>query len=315
MSGTMVWVVAGLAALAVFALLRGLYIFFAAEFGVTVDERLLGSAWRELQKRRRAQRGRPLWERLLSRVPVAQQAERQLEQAGVALRTGEWMGLWLLTTVGAAALGYLVTRAWITAVLMAALGAVAPPVWLNWRIAERRAKFADQLVDTLRLIIGALQAGHGLLQAVQLVAEEMPAPTSEEFQQVIREVALGFSLNEALERLGERMANEELNMVVTAVRIQSEVGGSLAEVLENIVDTIEERVRLEGEVRALTAQQRMSALIITGLPFFLALVISLVNPEYLMPLFAPEWRWLPLLALAMMLVGQLVMRRLLRIDY
>lgn len=315
MPDILMWITVALAAGAVMALFRGLYLFFAAEFGTTLDERLLGSAWRELQKRRRAQRRPPLWERALSRLPVARRAEEQLEQARVALRPGEWTALWFGVTLGFALVGYVLARSWLTGILMAALGFILPPLGLNRRIEQRRAQFSDQLVDTLRLIIGALQAGHGLLQAVHLVAEEMPPPTQEEFEQVVREVALGYSLNDALARLGERMASEELGMVITAVRIQSEVGGSLAEVLENIVNTIEERVQLEGEIRALTAQQRMSALIITGMPFFLAVVISLVNPSYLLPLFEPGWRWLPLLALLMMGIGQLVMRRVMRIEY
>ncbi len=311
----LMWITIGLTVFAIVALFRGLYLLIAAEFGVQIDERLLGPAWRELQRRRQAEKSPRLWERLLAQLPIARGVDRRLEQAHVALTPAEWMGIWILITVSSAGLGFLLTQSWITAVLTGFLGFILPPMWLNRRIEQRRAAFADQLIDTLRLMISALQAGHGLLQAVQLVAEEMPSPTSEEFAQVVREVGLGYSMNEALRRLGERMANDELDMVITAIGIQNEVGGSLSEILENIVETIEERIRLQGEIRALTAQQRMSALLITALPFILALIISIISPGYLNPMFEPGWRWLPLTALIMMGVGQLLMRRMLRIDY
>ncbi len=315
MTQWLIWITIGLTVLAIVALFRGLYLLIAAEFGVQIDERLLGPAWRELQKRRQAEKGTRLWERVLAQLPIARGVDRHLEQAHVALTPSEWVAIWLLVTLATASMGYLLTQTWITALLMGILGFLLPPMWLNRRIEQRRAAFADQLIDTLRLMISALQAGHGLLQAVQLVAEEMPPPTSEEFAQVVREVGLGYSMNEALRRLGERMANDELDMVITAINIQNEVGGSLSEILENIAETIEERIRLQGEIRAITAQQRMSALLITALPFILALIISVISPGYLNPMFEPGWRWLPLSALFMMGIGQLLMRRMLRVDY
>ncbi len=318
MNNLLIWGVLALTGFAVLALFRGMYQVLSSEFGVQVDERLIGPAFRELKKRRtqkekEEKRARP-WEAALERLPLAKGLDRRLEQANLALRVGEWMTIWALSTLGAAALGFLLTRTALTAVLMGLAGFLIPPFWLNRRIERRRQAFADQLVDTLRLLISALQAGHGLLQAMQLAAEEMPAPTSEELGRVVQEVALGYTMNDALERLVERMPNEELEMVISAIAIQSEVGGKLSDILENIVETIEERVRLQGEIRALTAQQRMSGYLITGMPFILALIISVINPGYLSPLFTPEWRWLPMVGLGMMAMGWFLMQRMLRID-
>ena len=312
MNEPLMWVVLLLSGLAVLALFRGVYILLMADILLQGDIRLLPKnslrAFRPGQKRQKEA------EHLLQRFSVTRALDEQLEKAHVRLSVLEWVLIWVGTILVAAALGYIIAQSWLGMVAMAAAGFVLPRFWLLRRIEKRRQAFNDQLIDVLRMMTSSLQAGHGMLQALQLVAQEMTPPASEEFDRVVREVALGYSMNEALTRLALRMESDDLEMIVTAINIQAEVGGSLSEILRNISETIEDRIRLMGEVRAMTAQQRMSGLIISAMPFILGLIISVLNPDYLMELFQPGWRWLPGVAIVMMVVGQIVMRRMLEIE-
>ncbi len=305
-----------LSILAVLALFRGLYLLLMSDAALQVDMRLLpkSSIAALRQRESRLQPKKKRWVALVERLSITRSLDAQLEKANVRFTAVEWLSLWVSIIAVSALLGYMISGSVLGLAAMAGTGGVLPRVWLSRRIEKRYQAFNEQLTDVMRLITNSLQAGHGMLQAINLVAKEMPPPASEEFERVVREVALGYSMNESLQRLAKRMRSDDLDMIVTAINIQAEVGGSLSEILRNISRTIEERVRLRGEVNALTAQQRMSGYLISGMPFILAVIISVLNPGYLTPLFLPEWRWLPVLGVVMMVIGQIAMRRAMEID-
>ena len=182
--------------------------------------------------------------------------------------------------------------------------------------------FNDHLADTITLIANALRAGASFLQAIELVVRETQPPISTEFNRVIREVNLGLPFEQALANMVRRVRSDDLELMTTAITIQHQVGGNLAEILDSIAFTIRERVRIMGEIRTLTAQQRMSGYVVAGLPIFLVVILSVIAPTFMEPMFEepPESLGIPagviILALGgiMMLIGFLAIRRIVDIE-
>ena len=165
--------------------------------------------------------------------------------------------------------------------------------------------FDRQLGDTLNLWVNALRSGYSVLQGMETIATELPPPVSKEFERVVQEVRLGLSLGQALDNMYRRVPSEDLDLVITAVNIQREVGGNLAEVLDNISFTIRERVRIKGEIRTLTAQGRVSGWIISLLPLALGGLLYMINPEYVSELWvqAGPWVWPDLIPCGWLVLG------------
>jgi len=188
-------------------------------------------------------------------------------------------------------------------------------MYLKRRQEKRLAAFNNQLGDVLTLLVGSLRAGYSLLHAMDTVVGQVAPPASEEFGRVVREVNLGLPLEEALENLVRRVGSDDLELMVAAINIHHEVGGNLADVLETIEETIRQRVRLQGEIRILTTQQRVTGYILTFLPFILAGILFLINPTYMMRLFTPGWTLaIPIGALISVFLGFLIMRRIVAIE-
>ena len=172
-----------------------------------------------------------------------------------------------------------------------------------------------QLLDTISLLAGSVRAGHSLLQALEHVTSEAPEPTRSAIALVVREIGLGASQKDALERLADRLPSEDLELIVSAVNVHHQIGGSLAKVLDAISETIQERVRVAGDIKGLTAQQRYSAYVLSLLPVVAAAGLFLFSPDYVGVLLAPGALRLALIAAgAMVVVGFLVMSRLARVD-
>jgi tight adherence protein B len=200
-------------------------------------------------------------------------------------------------------------------VLVGLVLAVAPLLYLKFAESRRRAAFISQLPDLLTLLVGSLRAGYGLSQAIELVAREVPAPASKEFGRVVRATGLGLPLQRALELMAERVNSDDLDLVVTAINVQYEMGGNLSSVLETITDTIRERVRVLREVQVLTAQQRLTGTILAILPVGLAVAISLVRPGYFDPFFEPGWpQIMPMVSIGMMVVGFALIQKIVNIK-
>ncbi len=207
------------------------------------------------------------------------------------LRVSEYMALTIiLAVVGAIAGGYFFGGI-VFNVIGLFVGSCIPKFMINRAAKKRVQTFNNQLGDMLNLWVNALRSGYSVLQGMETVATEMPAPIAKEFERVVQEVRLGLSVEQALDNMYQRVPSEDLDLVITAVNIQREVGGNLAEVLDSISFTIRERVRIKGEVRVLTSQGRASGWIITFLPVILSLILYAINPEYIGALFFRKGPW------------------------
>jgi tight adherence protein B len=211
--------------------------------------------------------------------------ELELQKADWLLRGYEFIFLLAATTLLPIFLIFLWNQNLISMIMAGLLGFLGPLGYLKLKQQKRLQKFNSQIGDALVLISNSLKAGYGFMQAVEMVAKEMNPPIQTEFVRVMQEVNLGATTEEALVRLTERIASNDLDLVITAMLIQRQIGGNLAEILDNISHTIRERIRIAGEVKTLTAQGRLSGLIIGALPVGLAVFLLLLNPKYMMELF------------------------------
>ncbi len=228
---------------------------------------------------------------------------------------------WLITkftSVGASTeltgIAAMIPRDVVAGVGLAVIAFFIPDLILKRSISQRRVNFGKQLVDTLVLMTGAVRAGYSLPQAIEVVSKEMKAPASDEFRRVRHEIGLGLSLTQALANLVARMENDDLYLVVTAININSQVGGNIVTMLEAVSTTIRERIRLFSEVRVLTAQQRFGSYVLTFLPVGMAAAMFFINPDYMMRLFDPQILCIPIAAVIMVILGNIAVRRLAKID-
>ncbi len=241
--------------------------------------------------------------------------ETALEKAGVDMRPGEFAVLTAAAAFVALAIG-LVLGGPIIGLIFAACAVAGARFGLSRRAERRLAKFDSQLERTLGLMAGSLRAGYGIMQALDVVARESEAPTAEEFRRLVMESRLGRDLGESLDAMSERVKSEDFNFVVQAIEIHREVGGDLAEVLDHVADTIRDRNRVRGQVRALTAEGRLSAGILFALPFVMCVVIQILNPAYFHELTSHTLGQLMLaFGLVLLVVGGLWMRRLIRLVF
>jgi tight adherence protein B len=202
----------------------------------------------------------------------------------------------------------------VAGVGLAVIAFFIPDLILKRAISQRRINFGKQLVDVLVLMTGAVRAGYSLPQAIEAVSKEMRAPASDEFRRVRHEIGLGLSLSQALANLVTRMENDDLYLVVTAININSQVGGNIVTMLEAVTTTIRERIRLFSEVRVLTAQQRFGSYILTFMPVAMAAAMFFINPDYMMRLFDPQILCIPIGAVIMVILGNIAVRRLAKIE-
>jgi tight adherence protein B len=238
-----------------------------------------------------------------------------LEKAGIVLRPGEFGLLVLCGSLIAFALGLLLANL-VIGIVLAVLIPVAARFLVSHRASRRQTAFADQLNDTLLLLSGTLRAGYGFMQAADAVAREADAPTSDEFRRLVLETRLGRPVEEALAAMHERVGSVDFGWVVQAIEINLESGGNLAEVLETIAGTIRERGQLRRQVKALSAEGRMSGWILLAIPFGLAGVMAFTNASYLSELFTTTPGRIMLgVAVVLMTVGTIWMRKTVKIKF
>ena len=219
-------------------------------------------------------------EKVLVRRGRVAAGEAALERAGMSMRLPDFVLVVGLCTVVLAALGFVV-GGFVVGTLVVAGVPLAAKLLLKVRASRRQAAFADQLDDSLQLMAGSLRAGHSLLRSVDSVASEADAPTSEEFSRIVNETRVGRDLNDALAEVADRMGSDDFTWVAQAIAIHREVGGNLAEVLDAVGHTIRERNTIRRQVKALSAEGKLSAIVLMALPFGVTGVISLTNPGYL----------------------------------
>jgi len=241
--------------------------------------------------------------------------KKKLLQAYVLMKPQEFF----MISVIAALLGFLVmlllTGLLPMAVVGAVIGFLAPDFYVNRIIRKRSQKLNGQLPEALNIISNGLRAGLSFSQAVSIAGKDLESPIGDEFTKIIRDNTLGKSMENSLEDFSERTNDEDVDMFVTAMIIQRQVGGNLSEVLDTISNTIRERVRIRGEVRTLTAQSRLSAMIISFLPIGIALVLSIMNPSYIGQLFDNIIGLMMVgAAVVMMLIGVFILSKLVKLE-
>lgn len=240
----------------------------------------------------------------------------KLDAAGMSLKPAEWLLLHSGIAVGAAVLAFLLTSGGIlpTLVLLVA-GVVVPWVYLGFKKSRRLKAFNAHLGETLQLISGGLSAGLSLAQSVDTVVREGTEPIAGEFRRALVEARLGVQVEDALEAVGERMESEDFGWVVMAIRIQRDVGGNLAELLLSVAATMREREYLRRQVKSLSAEGRLSGVILGSLPPGVLLFLTLTNPGYLDPMFGNALGWALIAAMAMLMgVGSFWMSRLVKVE-
>jgi tight adherence protein B len=239
----------------------------------------------------------------------------RLEAAGLNMRVAEYVLVSLGSAFGFPLLVLAASRNFILSLLAVPIGTIAPFLFLSIKASRRQAKFDEQLPATLQLLAGALRAGHSLLQAVDTVVREADDPIAGEFQRVLTEARLGRPLEEALDGMAKRMRSVDFEWTVMAINLQRQVGGNLAEVLGTVSQTIRDRYTLKRQIRALSAEGRLSSLILTLLPLVLFVALLAFNPVFLAPLYTTSTGLLLLGGAAvLMCIGILWMRKLTEIK-
>lgn len=227
----------------------------------------------------------------------------QLTNAHIPLKGEEFITLSLCTAIAAFIIFSIALKSPILGMLLGLVAWFMPELFVKERKKKRIKVLNDQLGDGITLISNSLKAGYSFFQAIDTISTEMSGSISEEFTQLKKEINLGLTTEDALDNLVKRAGSDDLELVITAILIQRQVGGNLSEILDNISETIRERVKIKGEVKTLTAQGRISGIIISVIPVGVGLLLFLINPEYIMLLFKDK---IGLIMLAVSVVMQLL---------
>jgi tight adherence protein B len=248
---------------------------------------------------------------------IGERIARDLARADLKFKPGEYMALYVIAIIGGAMIAYLVGgRLILSALIGAIVGAFLPGLYVNSQKGKRLVRFNDQLPDMLNLVVNGLRAGYSTMQAMEAVSKELPSPICDEFKRVVQEMQLGIPMEKALENLLRRIPSEDLDFVVTAINVQREVGGNLAEIMDVISYTIRERIRIKGEIRALTAQAIYSGRALALMPIGLLCILYFLNRTYVMEFVKNGFcGYVPLvIAGFLILIGYFVMTRIANVE-
>jgi tight adherence protein B len=265
-----------------------------------------------LKDRRLSQIG--VFDRFLSRIQPVQRIVRLVNQAGLRKRVGEVLLYIPLLAILGYLIGMLLSGNFLICLILAGVGGSIPLLIVQRMKNKRMLLFSEQLPDTLDLLRASLQAGHSFLTALYVVADEFPDPIAEEFRTVAEEIRLGLPARDALNGLSQRVDDPNVPILVLGVLVTQEVGGNLAEVLDNIAYTIRERFKLIRETRVMTAQGRLSGMVLALLPFGVGLLLYIITPNYFAPLLETETGgWMIAYALISIFIGHMMIQRIVRI--
>ena len=267
---------------------------------------------------KRSYSGLPIFSAFLGQLRGSEQVAISLERAGVPLRVGEYyliryaMAIVLMLTPFVFSRGVF---SFIFAAGLCVLGYALPAMWVGSKRASRAKKMNGQLVEMLGMVANSLKSGYGLMQSFEFSAKQLDPPLSTELKRMLRDANLGMAAEDALQAMGERIDSADLDMVLTAINIQRAVGGNLSEILESVAFTMRERERIRGEITTLTSQQRMTGIIIGGLPVGMGALFLLINPDYMGLLFTTTaGRGMLVAAVALELIGATSMKKILAIE-
>lgn len=290
---------------------------YTSEYGSQLSE-LLAAEGAEIHQATSLELIQEAADSAISESNFASVWKNQLSRADLKLTPAEFLGLHFVSVIGFFIISYLVVfRGNVVLSLIAGVaGFFAPRIWVSMKIGRRLNQFESQLPDNLQMWVNGLRSGYSVLQAIEGISKEAPEPTSTEFKRVVKEIQLGIPMDEALDHMLTRMPSDDLDLVITAVNIQREVGGNLAEILEVISHTIRERIKLKGEIRVLTAQGRVTGYIIGGMPVFLLAFLMMANPDYVGRMFENRMCGWPMLGCGatMIAIGVAVIQKIIDIE-
>lgn len=317
-------VVTGLAILA-FGMVVGIFYVIARVLGPdsAIEERLDQFASREVDKRSQAEqveRAPSVFTKSIDQAVAgrgfAQNISTVLARANLKVTVGEYIVLVITSILGTGLITYVVMhRNPFLTFGGLVLGFFLPRFYVKYRQARRLRDFSSQLGDAINLLTNGLRSGYSLLQAMDAVGHEMPPPMSEEFQRVVREIGLGLSTERAMNNMLRRIPSDDLDLMITAINVQHEVGGNLAEILDTISHTIRERIRIKGEIRVLTAQGMISGYVVSFLPVGLGLILFAMNPDYMGAMFQEPCGWAMVAAGTITTtIGYIAIRKIVNIE-
>ena len=238
-----------------------------------------------------------------------------LARADLKLRVAEFLVITVLIAVLFVLLGRLLFGSPLLAAVSGIFGFFAPRFYVGMRKRKRLNAFNDQLGDTITLLANSLRSGYSIVQSMDTVANQLSDPMASEFHRVTQEIGLGLHYEQALNNMLRRVPSDDLDLMITAINIQGKVGGNLAEILDTIGHTIRERIRIKGEIRALTAQQMISGYVLTFLPVALGLILYMINKSYMSLLFSDPCGWIMVGVSALMIAGGfLIIRKIVNIE-
>ena len=312
----LLWIVV-VAAIGLVAVVGGLLV--SRRAGQSLIEERLGIAGREVTQAEIAGARRTpvadVLNRALASRGVGADLATQLARADLKITVGEFIAATVILVVGAGGVAYFLKRDVVVAAGACLLGFFAPRFYVGSLRGRRLKAFNNQLGDTINLMVNGIRAGYSILQAMESVSQEMGPPISDEFARVVQEVQLGIALEEALSHMVRRVPSDDLDMMITAINVQREVGGNLAEVLDSISFTIRERVRIKGDIRALTSMTRGSGYIVAAIPFILSVVVYLINPDFMGMLFTEPCGWVMIgVAVVGIALGFVVINKVVQIE-
>ena len=239
----------------------------------------------------------------------------QLARADMKITVGEFMAATIILVVLAGGLTYFLRRDIIITAGACLAGFFAPRFYLGMVRKRRLKSFNNQLADTINLMVNGIRAGYSVLQAMEAVSREMGPPIATEFERVVQEVQLGLTMEHSLSNMLRRVPSDDLDMMITAINVQREVGGNLAEVLDSISHTIRERIRIKGDIQALTAYGRGAGNLLSAVPVILSVIIYLINPDFMSLLFVHPCGWVMLgVAVLGIISGYLIIRKIVNIE-
>lgn len=280
------------AALAIIMLIVGLVVSLSSD-RTMVEERL----GRYVEKERPVEKGEKLdrsqvtdWlNRRVSGSSFGDNLSRELARADLKLKAGEYIAVMIIAGVGIGMIAFFIGgQSLLVGLGGFAIGLFIPRFYVRSQQSRRLIRFNDQLSDMLNLMVNGLRAGYSTMQAMEAVSKELPPPICDEFRRVVQEMQLGVPMQTSLDNLLRRIPSEDLDLVITAINVQREVGGNLAEILDTISYTIRERVRIKGEIRVLTTQVMYSGRFLALMPLFVMGILFVLNREYMMEFFKPE---------------------------
>lgn len=248
-------------------------------------------------------------------LTASKEFKEEIRLSGIRFKPEEYMTIWFFIVLFPTIIVYTFTTELLTTIAIGAICFMGPLLNVRMKVKKRRQMFAEQLSDALMIIANGLRAGYSFAQALDSVSQTMQDPISSEFKQVVSQLQIGVDTEEAMMGVVERMQSEDFKLLTTSVIIQQQVGGNLSEIMDTIAKTIRDRFKIQRSVKTLTAQGRMSGYVVGALPILILMAVSLMNPDYMEPMFNdPRGQVMLALGAIMEVLGFLLIKKIVDIK-